>query len=133
MHSDMFVKAFNQELRCFLITVHQMLPDEKELATAKIMVESIMAFSPKYICQKFRECMSPFRDEIARRDDSLITSDAFGQQNAAFAAYGIASDVNPLQLMKIQDHWNSFQPREREMIWEYTENLLSLADRAHDE
>ena len=127
--SKTLLSAFNNNLNKFVIELIQTYPQEHNFIVFKNTVSLIQRVNPRKVLQLFIEYIDPYKDKLLRRDESF-----FLNENYSNILEQSDNKENAWQLVdKLKIYWKDTSVCNKNVIWNYFKQLITLAYMTHNQ
>ncbi len=124
MSKKAFVTAFNENFIKLTKTIHQLVPDNKQLETIKNAVHIGSKVKPElYINNFYEHVVIPYETHILDKNQEFFLNLDFSMLSD-FISSEQAEEANILK-----HKWNSFTNEQQDILWKYMVVLTKLSQR----
>lgn len=120
MSKKIYIDAFFNQYEDFLNQLKEVFPEDRDWPLYLSGLAIFRRTNPMIIAQKTWKHVSKYEDVIRRRDDTFFMEQDFGH---------ITQGEEPLEqtIVKLRGMWAVLSPHNRKIVWDFVNNIASLA------
>lgn len=120
MSKKIYIDAFFNQYEDFLTQLKEVFPEDRDFPLYLAGLAIFRRTNPSIIAQKTWKHVSKFEDVIKKRDEDFFVKRDFSD---------ITEGEEPLEqtVEKIRGMWASLNDHNKKMVWEFINNITSLA------
>lgn len=118
------IRVFTTVLERFLSELTAAFPDDAKLHFYGGTIRTFLQMQPAMVHRYFLQYVSPLRDRVDKRDESLWTDDL-----GKMAGGNEVAPENLLEALRIRDLWHVMTDNIKDNVWKYLSLLFQASDR----
>lgn len=123
------LRLFTTVMTRFARELMDMYPDDMKLQLYGNGLLAVQTFSPETVHRYFLKYVTPLRESIVARDESLFTEGDVPVQ----LQEDEVSQENLLEAMRIRSLWKDMDTATRDSVWRYLNLLVQTSERISSE